>query len=375
MQRLFITALACLISGSVFGQIFEIKVEEMFSKPDYLAINQNSDVLNLVGTINGSFQREGFNVVNANWARQALQNPKPKPNIQKTALEVFNLIERSSSVDPSLRTIKRTKLISLAKDAGIGNGIKTIIEKGIEECISQGALVVLPKKMIAISNTRKPPIVEEIIEEKWNQPIIYEFKFNYVYRDSFSCGRTIKELYASLNDMSDGTQLASIRFEQPALSSMCKQEIINKCISKLMSKNHHEFKFQKSPNYIDLKSIAILGKDGQDCRGKSSQDLANDFSSGILQLYNVVDRSNLDIFIEEQRNSMSGLFEDSDYIEAGRLAGAEGIVFVSATCKNKHTEIDITLSDTSSGSIQWSIHSENIDPHDLAKRLTISMTE
>ena len=303
------------------------------------------------------------------------QNPKPKPNIQKTALEVFNLIERSSSVDPSLRTIKRSKLIRLAKDAGIGNGIKTIIEKGIEECISQGALVVLPKKMIAITNTRKPPIVEEIIEEKWNQPIIYEFTFNYVYRDSFSCGRTIKELYASLNDMSDGTQLASIRFEQPALSSMCKQEIINKCISKLMSKNHHEFKFQKSPNYIDLKSIAILGKDGQDCRGKSSQDLANDFSSGILQLYNVVDRSNLDIFIEEQRNSMSGLFEDSDYIEAGRLAGAEGIVFVSATCINKHTEIDITLSDTSSGSIQWSIHSENIDPHDLAKRLTISMTE
>ena len=175
--------------------------------------------------------------------------------------------------------------------------------------------------------------------------------------------------------MSDGTQLASIRFEQPALSSMCKQEIINKSISKLMSKNHHEFKFQKSPNYIDLKSIAILGKDGQDCRGKTSQDLANDFSSGILQLYNVVDRSNLDIFIEEQRNSMSGLFEDSDYIEAGRLAGAEGIVFVSATCINKHTEIDITLSDTSSGSIQWSIHSENIDPHDLAKRLTISMTE
>ena len=64
MQRLFITALACLMSVSVCK--FEIKVEEMFSKPDYLAINQNSDVLNLVGTINGSFQREGFNVVNAN---------------------------------------------------------------------------------------------------------------------------------------------------------------------------------------------------------------------------------------------------------------------------------------------------------------------
>jgi hypothetical protein len=64
VMRLFITALACLISVSLVGQIFEIKVEEMFSKPDYLAINQNSDVLNLVGTINASFQREGFNVVN-----------------------------------------------------------------------------------------------------------------------------------------------------------------------------------------------------------------------------------------------------------------------------------------------------------------------
>ena len=60
--------------------------------------------------------------------KTGIKNPKPKPNIQKTALEVFNLIERSSSVDPSLQTIKE-KLIRLAKDAGIGNGIKQLSKK------------------------------------------------------------------------------------------------------------------------------------------------------------------------------------------------------------------------------------------------------
>jgi hypothetical protein len=72
---------------------------------------------------------------------------------------------------------------------------------------------------------------------------------------------------------------------------------------------------------------------------------------------------------------MSGLFEDSDYIEAGRLTGAEGIVFVEANCMNKHTEIDISLSDTRSGSIQWSVHSENLDPHEIADRLIESMAD
>ena len=69
------------------------------------------------------------------------------------------------------------------------------------------------------------------------------------------------------------------------------------------------------------------------------------------------------------------VFEESDYIEAGKLAGAEGVIFVSATCVNKHTEIDVSLSDTKTGSIQWSIHSENLDPHEIADRFIESVIE
>lgn len=379
--KLLFAAIACFLHVNIVGQTFDIQVEEMFSKPEYLAINQTPDYLNLTGTLNSAFEREGFNVVNAKWASQQLQKPKPAPNHQVLALDIFNVFDRAAAVDPSLNPIKRNQLIKLLKDAGICKELqhsffqKEEIEEGILECISQGAFIVLPKNKIALSTKRTPPMVEDFVEREWTPPTIYEFKFNYVYRSSLSCGQTIKEFYASLNDLADGVQIASVRFEQPQLSSMCKQQIINKCVSELMAKNHHEFKFQKSLDFKNLKSITIIGKDGNDCNGKSSHDLANDFSASILGLYNVVDRVNFDAFIEEQRNSMSGLFEDSDYIEAGRLTGAEGIVFVEANCMNKHTEIDISLSDTRSGSIQWSVHSENLDPHEIADRLIESMAD
>ena len=371
-MRYLVVLFFAALSLNAVGQTFQVDVNEIFSMPDHLAIDQSSDYLNLTGILNSSFNREGFNVVNANWARNQLKRPKKKTNYQEIALEVFHVLERSSSVDPSLNTIKRYKLVKLAINAGIPS---LSINKGIDECVKQGALVVLPKNMIAISTSRNPPLVEAFEGEEWTPPIIYYFEFNYIYRDSFTCGRTIKEFYASLNDMSDGSQLASIKFEQPALSSMCKQEIINKCVSKLMDKNHHDFKFQKNKSYVDITSITVLGKSGKDCRGKGAAALANDFSNSILKLYNVVDRDNLDIFLKEHKNSMTGLFEESDYIEAGKLAGAEGVIFVSATCVNKHTEIDVSLSDTKTGSIQWSIHSENLDPHEIADRFIESVIE
>ena len=368
-MRLLIAVFVCLLSCSVFGQQFIVDVNEKFSMPEYLAIDQTGDLLNLTGILNDNFKRQGFTVVNPNWARHQLQKPKKKINPQEIALEVFRVLERSSAVDPSLNTIKRNKLINLARSAGVGSGLN----EGINECVRQGSFVVLPKNIIAMSSSRQAPLVDVNIEKEWKAPIIYSFEFNYIYRDSFSCGKTISEFYASINDMSDGRKLGSMKFEQPTLSSMCKQEILNMCIRKLMAKNHHEFKFQISPNYIDLKSIAIIGKSGADCKGKKAASLANDFSSSILKIYNIVDRENLDVFFEEQHNSMSGLFEESDYIDAGRLAGAEGIVFVTATCINKHTEIDVSLSDTTTGSIQWSVHSENIGPHDIAERLIQSI--
>ena len=90
------------------------------------------------------------------------------------------------------------------------------------------------------------------------------------------------------------------------------------------------------------------------------------------QLSHLVLRDN---FFEEQRNMMTGLYDENDFIEAGRLAGAEGIVFVNASCINRHTEIDVTLSSTTTGSIQWSIHSENLTAHDIAEKLTKSLNE
>ena len=374
-MKYFLLALICALSLSLSSQTLNIDVNEMFGMPDYLAMDQTNDLLNLTGLLNSNFNREGFEVVNLRWAQQQFKEPTKKTNYQEIALDIYNLLIRSISVDPSLRKIKKRELTKMARESGIGKGMNFIIDKGIEDCVRQGSFVVLPNNIIAVPQPSHAPIVDKIEDVKWTPPVIYRFDFNYIYRDSFTCGKTIKEFYASLNDMVDGKQIASIKFEQPTLGSMCKQEIIDYCIKKLMEENHHIYKFQKSTATSVINNIAIIGKEGKDCKGKSAEAIADDLTSNILKIYNVVDRENMNNFFEEQRNMMTGLYDENDFIEAGRLAGAEGIVFVNASCINRHTEIDVTLSSTTTGSIQWSIHSENLTAHDIAEKLTKSLNE
>ena len=66
---------------------------------------------------------------------------------------------------------------------------------------------------------------------------------------------------------------------------------------------------------------------------------------------------------------MEVTFDASALVEAGRLVGAEGLVFVKAGCAAGRDVVDVKLTDTILGTVCWSMHGENADASILVKRL------
>jgi hypothetical protein len=56
-------------------------------------------------------------------------------------------------------------------------------------------------------------------------------------------------------------------------------------------------------------------------------------------------------------------------VEAGRLVGAEGLVFVKAGCASGKDVVDVKMTDTTLGTMSWSMHGENADARILVDRL------
>ena len=81
-------------------------------------------------------------------------------------------------------------------------------------------------------------------------------------------------------------------------------------------------------------------------------------ATALLGQYAVVDRSNVDDLLKEQRTSMEVTFDASALVEAGRLVGAEGLVFVKAGCAAGRDVVDVKMTDTTLGTLCWSMHGE-----------------
>ena len=118
-----------------------------------------------------------------------------------------------------------------------------------------------------------------------------------------------------------------------------------------------------------IQTVAVIDEGGVDCHRKSSETWAAEIATAMLGQYDVVDRSNVDDLLQEQRTSMEVTFDACDLVEAGRLVGAEGLVFVKAGCAAGRDVVDVKMTDTTLGTLCWSMHGENADASILVKRL------
>ena len=88
----------------------------------------------------------------------------------------------------------------------------------------------------------------------------------------------------------------------------------------------------------------------------------------LMAQYTLLDREKLEHLVEEQRRDMANVtFADSELIEAGKLLGAEAMLFGEISCRSGKTIADVKLISTSTGAALWTAHGENASSATMAE--------
>ena len=86
----------------------------------------------------------------------------------------------------------------------------------------------------------------------------------------------------------------------------------------------------------------------------SSESIAEYAEVALLSQYEILERKNLEMLLQEQRLGMSGLIFEDQAVEAGCLQGSQGIVFCSVGCLSGQTMTKIKLVDCRESLQHWS---------------------
>ena len=128
----------------------------------------------------------------------------------------------------------------------------------------------------------------------------------------------------------------------------------------------------------NIDKVAVIGKESKLCDDSDDdgQDLAELVEGELLGIYGVVERKHLKEILDEQKMAMSGLLlEDSDFAQAGCLAGAQGTVIVSYGCLQGKTKLQIKLVDCSTSDLYWSAIGLDISAFDLMDVLRVELSK
>ena len=142
--------------------------------------------------------------------------------------------------------------------------------------------------------------------------------------------------------------------------------------------NSDNIRIRVSNAIVDISKVAVIGKESTLCDGTidNGQGLAELVEGELLGLYGVVERRHLEDILNEQRLAMSGLIlEDSDFADAGCLAGAQGTVLASYGCLQGKTKLQVKLVDCSTSDLYWSATGFDVSEFDLLDALRIELSK
>ena len=128
----------------------------------------------------------------------------------------------------------------------------------------------------------------------------------------------------------------------------------------------------------NISKVAVIGKESTLCDGSKDdgQSIAELVEGELLGIYGVVERKHLEEILDEQRLAMSGfLLEDSDFAQAGCLAGAQGTVLASYGCLQGQTKLQIKLVDCSTSDLYWSATGFDVSEFDLLDALRVELSK
>ena len=117
----------------------------------------------------------------------------------------------------------------------------------------------------------------------------------------------------------------------------------------------------------EISSVFVLSTASQSCEGVESdaQGLATIVSLKLMPHFNILERSNLDQVLEEQKLSLSGITDESTVLSLGKIQGSDGVVFCQETCVSGQQMQTVKLLDCNTGEQQWIATGFGGNPLDL----------
>ena len=117
-----------------------------------------------------------------------------------------------------------------------------------------------------------------------------------------------------------------------------------------------EIQFNRKESDDLISRVFVIASDSKPCEGTdlSSESIAEYAEVALLSEYEILERTHLEMVLQEQRLGMSGLIFEDQAVEAGCLQGSQGIVFCSVGCLSGQTMTKIKLVDCRESVQHWS---------------------
>lgn len=122
------------------------------------------------------------------------------------------------------------------------------------------------------------------------------------------------------------------------------------------------FEYGNSSSAIN--TVFVSGSRGTKCTAEDTdgEGLAQLVSARLMSAYDMIDRSNLPRVLEEQKQGLSGIFDEKTVGEMGRLIGAEGVLVCGESCVGGRSILTIKLLNCQTLEQAWIASGLDIDP-------------
>ena len=350
MQRLFITALACLICLSLFGQT---KTEFWTSD-----LNLEVDVLDPTIVQNGIFINKNVGQVCKDEVMKVLDNKlayKAQTSLNnKHTVEIETNINRSRS-GKGYTILSLTSLYYFNVLGGPLKSVTTNVTMTVTVRKHNGTL-----------------LAKEVVNKEKIMPVgIYYW--NNLNRNVRICNELINECIDTFINNNSIFKINNIDVDElPEMNTSISLD------NKRENTSSDKIRIRIIDHSSIISKVAVIGKESSLCDGSKDdgKELAEVVEGELLGIYGVVERNHLEEIIDEQRLAMSGLvLEDSDFAQAGCLAGAQGTVLASYGCLQGETKLQIKLVDCSTSDLYWSATGLDVSAFDLMDALRIELSK
>ena len=165
-------------------------------------------------------------------------------------------------------------------------------------------------------------------------------------------------------------------FKKTFEEEMANKEDNESKYEKPTSSSNSNIRVRVSSSGQEISKVAVIGKASELCNGSldDGQGLAEVVEGELLGIYGVVERKHLEDILDEQRLALGGLvLEDTDFAQAGCLAGAQGTVLASYGCLQGKTKIQVKLVDCSTSDMCWSATGFEVSEFELLDELRVKL--